>query len=180
MEVCWPAHIRIDESWTKKQSVKEHCRNTAKYASEALESIGLSSCGKLIGLIHDSGKQTSAFKDYLERASQGLPVRRGSVNHSSAGLRYLLERYHTGTDDSELLSAELLAYAAGAHHGLFDCQDGQHGSAFDRRADIAEDYPAAMQRFFSDCISERDFDALFRSAVGELSPMLLALSALPG
>lgn len=180
MEMCYPAHIRIDENGTRVQCCSEHCRNTAEYASEALGSIGLSSCGRLIGLLHDSGKFSFAFKDYLERALQGFPVRRGSVNHSSAGLRYLLERYHTGTDDAMLLSAELLAYAVGAHHGLFDCQDGWCGSAFDRRSSLAEEYPDAMQRFFSDCISENDFDTLFRAAVDELSPMLAALSALPG
>lgn len=179
MEKLYPAHIRISESEAKVQSCAEHCRNTAEYASASLESVRLSTCGRLIGLIHDSGKNTSAFADYLDRASRGLPVRRGSVNHSSAGLRYLLEQYHNGQDAAEFLSAELLAYAVGAHHGLFDCQDGQQLSAFDRRAEQAEEYPAVMQRFFLGYSSEPEMDALFHAAVEELTPALLTLYNLP-
>lgn len=48
------------------QSVSEHCRNTAKYAGEVLKAIGLEKTAYLAGLLHDCGKETSAFKSYLE------------------------------------------------------------------------------------------------------------------
>ena len=52
----YPAHIRKEISCDGKvtysfQSVAEHCRNTAKYASEALKAVGLEKTAYLAGLI---------------------------------------------------------------------------------------------------------------------------------
>lgn len=67
----YPAHIRREFSDDGKkfyvyQSVAEHCRNTAKYASEALKVIGLEKTAYLAGLLHDCGKLSIRFKKYIE------------------------------------------------------------------------------------------------------------------
>lgn len=66
----YPAHIRKEISCDGKvtysfQSVAEHCRNTAKYASEALKAVGLEKTAYLAGLLHDCGKHTFRFKQYI-------------------------------------------------------------------------------------------------------------------
>ena len=56
------------------------------------------------------------FARYLENGGA-----RGSANHSFAGFRLLMERYHGKSAASmEDLSAELMALAVGGHHGLLD------------------------------------------------------------
>lgn len=116
------AHIRRDLSGktTAVQTVEEHCRSTAKYAAQALEPVSLTASGYLAGLIHDAGKYTASFQKYLVHQIG----QRGSVNHTFAGVRLLLERFfRAGVEDFSDVACELLSLASGSHHGLFDCVD---------------------------------------------------------
>ena len=61
----YPAHIRIEDDKETIQTAQEHCQNTAKYASEALKPVGLSSTAYLAALLHDMGKFKTEFKEYL-------------------------------------------------------------------------------------------------------------------
>lgn len=107
---------------------------TAEHALEALEHIGLANCAYLAGLIHDAGKMSDAFRSYLIDGVLGKSVRRGSVNHTFAGVRLILERGHGNTPDPmQKIAAEHIAYAVGAHHGLFDLIDIEGGSGFEHR-----------------------------------------------
>ena len=122
--MTYSAHIRHDEAGQEcVQSVEEHCRNCAHYASEQ-NVAGLRNAAYLSGLIHDMGKYTVTFRDYITRASLGEPVRRGSVNHTFAGVRFALERWHISDKPTPRnMACEIIAVAAGAHHGMFDCID---------------------------------------------------------
>ena len=122
------AHIAEDG---RRQTVAEHCRKAASYAAECLSGVGLSNTAYLAGLMHDTGKLTQEYQIYLERAARGEAVRRGSVVHTFAGVRFLLEHYHGSKHESfNDITCELLAFAVGAHHGLFDCIDENHASGF--------------------------------------------------
>ena len=83
--------------------------------------------GYLAGLLHDAGKCKQEFQSYIIEGEG----KRGSVNHTFAGCRMILEHFHGESPAGvENVTAELLAYAAGAHHGLFDCVDMQQTSGF--------------------------------------------------
>ena len=101
------------------QTVREHLVGTAQRAAQCLRQVGLEHAGYLAGLLHDLGKYTEAFQQYLD---EGDSTKRGSVIHTFQGCRYLMEQYHRG-DIQTISCAELLAFAVGAHHGLFDCVD---------------------------------------------------------
>lgn len=120
------AHI----SEERVQPLKEHIQNTAQYAKQNLEKIGLGECGYLCGLTHDMGKYKAEYQEYLQKAARGEKVVRGSVNHTFCGVIYMLENFHNRTDPYERLCCELIAYAIGAHHGLFDCYDTEHTRDF--------------------------------------------------
>ena len=113
------AHIRPDlPDKANEQTLHVHSRNTANYAAQVLIPVNLSSSGYLAGLVHDAGKYTRLFQRYL-RFEEGT---RGSVNHTFAGVRLLLERYfNENTEDFSSVVSELLSLASGGHHGLFDC-----------------------------------------------------------
>ena len=50
------AHIKMDH--TERQPAADHCRNTARYASRALEGAALGRAAYLAGLVQDLGKYT--------------------------------------------------------------------------------------------------------------------------
>ncbi len=169
---CYPAHFRQNAgSSVEIQTVPEHSRNTAEIASARLCSVHLAKAGYLAGLLHDQGKFSAAFREYIEKLMAGRPVQRGSVIHAHAAARFLLERYHTG-DPYRDMTAELLAIATGAHHGLFNCVDKNHRLGFVRRLQWDDNsYREATAAFLAQCAGPEELDALFDQAEQELSPL---------
>lgn len=167
--MLFPAHIRPNGSEKEIQTAADHCHNVGALAGSCLSSIGLEQAGMLTGLLHDCGKFKAEFARYLNDPN-GI---RGSVNHTFAGTRLLLERYHGEAFDAfEGLSAELLALAVGGHHGLFDCLDDNSRSGFEHRmtkTDIC--YHESIKNFFSQCISSQELDTRFSYAHAELLPV---------
>ena len=170
----FPAHIRTDDLGGTPtdvvQSVTAHCRATAHYAEECLSSVGLPTAGYTAGLLHDCGKFTQAFSDYIWAAHRGENVRRGSVNHTFAGVQYLLQHYHEGKNSPpEQLASELLAYAIGAHHGLFDLMKDRQVYGFPHRMQ-AQDIGCeeAVQNFLSLCADSSELEDLFQASTKEI------------
>ena len=164
-------YAHISEDGLRRQTVAEHCRGTARYAAECLAGIGLSKTGYLAGLLHDSGKLTQEFQTYLESSAQGEAVRRGSVVHTFAGVRFLLEQYHGAKPDTfDDITCELLAFAVGAHHGLFDCVDENHVSGFQHRLRSHDgEYQEAMRNLEPHLAARDEIDRLFQAACTEMN-----------
>lgn len=172
--MLYPAHIRIEAHGLNVQTAVQHCRNTASYVGQCLRCVNLEQTGFLLGLIHDCGKFKDEFAEYIMKPD-GV---RGSVNHTFAGCRLLLERYHTTEAPTRMLAAELMAVAVGSHHGLFDCIDSNRKSGFLHRmtkADIG--YEESRDNFFAQCTSETELDKLFELANSELECMFQKFAA---
>ena len=172
-ELVFPAHIRVEGENKTIQSVEAHCHGVAERAAASLQGVGLAQTGYLMGLTHDCGKRTELFSDYIQRASNGEAVRRGSVNHTFAAVKLFLSRYHGESRDVfEKLTAELLAYAVGAHHGLFDCDGPDRKNGFEHRLEKEEAlYAEASENFFR-CCGPQELDRRFSDACAELRPIV--------
>ena len=167
MAVLYPAHIRGDSI----QTCDEHGLKTAEYAKGDLQSVGLGETAYLAGLLHDMGKYSEEFAQYIRSASKGESVHKGSVIHTFAGVYYLLSHYHKGTAGSfRNMTAELLAYAVGGHHGLFDCVDEHKQNQFIKRLTKQPAYERkAIKNFLAECGSEKRLDEIFRKAESEIT-----------
>lgn len=114
------AHItRTEKGEVVNQTVAEHCKNVANYAAEIMEKVGMPTVGYIAGLYHDIGKNKK-FEEYLERAFNGEPVKRGSVNHTFAGVIKVLNDFHNKKSAVDLYLSEIIAFSVGAHHAMFD------------------------------------------------------------
>ncbi|MCD8018687.1 MAG: CRISPR-associated helicase Cas3' [Clostridiales bacterium] len=166
------AHMRRKESDMRieRQSVFNHLKETAKIANQRLIYNGYEHLMNLAAMLHDMGKYSDKYQAYLHKIEMSEPVARGSVNHTFAGVIYILEKYHSG-NSYELLTSEIIAYAIGAHHGLFDCVDIQERNGFQHRLDEDRDdleYELAKERFFED-IEEEWIEQEFQKAVAEVT-----------
>ena len=173
------AHIAED---SRIQSAQKHCRNAAKYASNAVDGIGFSNAAYLAALLHDAGKFKSEFTGYLlDAVMRKKPAKRGSINHTFAGVRFVLERWH---ESDELgyseITAELIAFAIGAHHGLFDCVGEKQENGFlHRQTKDGIGYEESIENYLLQCASQEELNGLFRLAEKEITPLLDRISDLP-
>lgn len=102
------------------QTVLEHNMNAAEIAKKKAIPLQLPNTAYLSAILHDVGKLCVAFTEYITMASKDKhSVRRGSVNHSSAGARFIYDNYYQG-DAIQKLTAQLMAFAVFSHHGLSD------------------------------------------------------------
>ena len=171
----YPAHIREVNGDVKVQESRDHCCKTAEYARADLQSISLGNAAFLAGLLHDCGKFTDDFRKYICSSYAGEKVRKGSVIHTFAGVYYMLRQYHEdpSNDMMSWLSAEMIAYAIGAHHGLFDCIDGEKKNGFVYRLTKQAPYEEeAIAAFLADCEDRRTLDELFRRADREMQALI--------
>ena len=179
MPQAFLAHIAPDG---REQTAEAHCRNTAEIAAKALLPIGLSKTAFLAGLLHDAGKFKNEFMAYLREAVSGENAIRGSVNHTFAGVRYLLEQWHNAADEFGYsdVAAELLAYAVGGHHGLFDCIGPSRKSGFfHRQTKKGIGYEESVCNYLKYCTDKKTLDDLFCEAVQEVTPVLERIARIP-
>lgn len=167
------AHIAIDSQSTERriQTCTEHARSVSALAKSNLAPLGLVATGELAGLLHDLGKFTEEFDSYLDKASRGEKVAKGSVIHTFAGVRFLLKQFHSHDGNLTLgdLAAELIAVSIGSHHSLFDLWDELHRNGFDHRLSHQPDYDRrAIDAFHAECSSADETCQLYKQAEQEI------------
>lgn len=173
-DFVFPAHIEGE----RVQTVREHCLGCA-ICAETLASIDLKKTAYLAGLLHDFGKYTDAFRDYIQKAAAGEVVRRGSVNHTFAGVRFVLERWHVAKKQTfENLTSEVIASVIGGHHGLFDCFAPDSANGFLYRVEKEGiGYEQAKENFLKECADLETLDLLFAKAKTEIEQKLKKIVA---
>lgn len=112
---------------TGNQLLSEHLSGVAGRCSELAKKLGLEKAGELIGLLHDLGKATNEFQNYLlsfASAGEARDDLRGKIDHSTAGAQCLLATIRGAQQEDSLqgVVARFLAICIVSHHsGLIDC-----------------------------------------------------------
>ena len=165
------AHIRRDGS--KEQPMGAHLLRVGNLMKEDAARIGLSSLAYLIGVLHDLGKCTAEFAEYLDWCHKHPEdnSRKGTVDHSSAGGQFLMQRYGR-RGDSALLTVHIAALVIFSHHtGLMNYLGEDGVSDFLRRMEKQKVPEVDLSYYFTHVLSEADIDKLFEEAVCEFSAL---------
>lgn len=139
------AHVRkID---LKKQALETHLLEVAEIAKKLAAKINSAEAGELIGLLHDFGKYSAAFQNYIQSGTGLLnpdidedyvdaKVQKGKIDHSTAGAQWVWKAlWQIGNNGEGKLAAQMLALCIASHHGrgLIDCLKPEGFNEFGRR-----------------------------------------------
>lgn len=151
----------------REQSVKEHLKNVGELAGIFLKDAGLAELGRLVGLLHDMGKYSDLFEQYITASLQGKETARGSVNHSLCGAQYIEKNFSS----ESLFTAQLAASAIFCHHGgLIDMTDAQGHDMYHEKYNTKYEinFDKCAERFAGEIADDKSMKALFERADNEL------------
>lgn len=123
------AHIRERDG--RIQYLDTHLKEVSKKAGEFAAKVGLEEYGKIIGFLHDIGKASKEFTEYIKSAG-GLISKdedeyinaeenKGKIDHSSAGAQIIYKNLSPDSKEDSFI-AQILSLCIASHHsGLIDC-----------------------------------------------------------
>lgn len=174
------------------QDVWSHLENVGKRTAAIADKVGLARIGELLGLVHDLGKASSDFNNYIRHAV-GLPLEqffrpyevKGAVDHSTAGSLWLRSKLMNSTKVN--FSGQFMPLIVASHHsGLIDCLtvDGQNG--FERRLDKGESQSHMIESLgnasvdylkrINDLVSDGNIDSQLEDCIRSLQEPVDTLS----
>mgnify|MGYP004653941987 CR=1 FL=1 len=137
------AHMEFEDGWREPliHRLDDHLKGVANLSGGFAESFGCRNWGYAAGLIHDIGKFSDEFQEYIHAVvvekSKNPKYFRGSVDHTSAGAIY------AATNKLHILDY----LSAGHHSGLQDSKDKQNRLA---KTECFESVKERAAQFFSE------------------------------
>ena len=181
------AHIRkLDQ---KLQSLQTHLTETAEIAKLLAAKLDLDQAGELLGLMHDFGKYSQDFQEYIKSVTGINPdaddyvLPNGKkIDHSTAGAQWVyreLRKFGAAQGIGELFG-QMLGLCIASHHGegLIDCLDDKGNAVWKKRfekddelthlAECEQNANEAVQQKARELVGEN----LIRSLLKAVKPIL--------
>ncbi|MBQ3682048.1 MAG: CRISPR-associated helicase Cas3' [Succinimonas sp.] len=95
------------------QSLEEHSANVAQMSSKLAEGAGLGAVSYLIGLMHDCGKSSQEFQDYI--SGEGKKSDKGHAKPGGRVVACMIDETPSSSRQKDLLK-ELVTVAIASHH----------------------------------------------------------------
>lgn len=146
----------------KHQTLSDHLNQVGNLAGRFAQKVDLKDVGMLMGLLHDLGKYSKTFQDYMDLIIREKDVAydpdsdevsskslKGKIDHSTAGAQWVWNQLYGLVKSSfpirpkidQLLavaSVQILALCIACHHGgLMDNLESENGAGF--KARLAKD-----------------------------------------
>ena len=154
------AHVRKSDGTI--QWLPDHLVGVSLLAKKFASKIGLADHGELIGLLHDLGKYSEEFQNYLKSAvellnpdedeefvdAKGL---KGKVDHSTAGAQLVWRKFSSLGQMGQIVGQVLALCIASHHSGLIDCLTSDFNSlgedSFSKRMDKLDDRTHLLEAY---------------------------------
>ena len=165
------AHVRKSDG--QPQSLQTHLIETAEIAKLLAAKLDLDQAGELLGLMHDFGKYSQDFQEYIKSVTGINPdaddyvLPNGKkIDHSTAGAQWVyreLRKFGAAQGIGELFG-QILGLCIASHHGegLIDCLDGEGNAAWKKRFEKEDELT-----HFGEC--ERNADEAVQQKARELA-----------
>lgn len=181
--IAHPGPLMDNDQRQPDQLLKDHLLDCQKIAESLGRQLNLGHMAGLAALLHDVGKYSSAFQEYIQSAKiDPNSVRRGSVDHSTAGGKLLYDMFHQSTSSPyEKMLAELVGNAIISHHSsslrdYWDPQTTAESPFLNRvREKPVIEYAQIKSAFFTEVISPIHFKKCVQYAVQELQVLIKQL-----
>ena len=153
----------------KDQSLEDHLRGVGAKAKIFASKIELDSCGELLGLLHDLGKYSQEFQNYLcsgigeldpdlDDSYMDPKQHKGKIDHSTAGAQWIWRMKKKDSIKGEALIRQIIALCIASHHsGLIDCLKPDGTLNFDNRIKKDDE-----KSHYEECLQNIDADILKR------------------
>jgi len=125
------------------QDLWQHLTATSTLTGRFASKIGLEKHGELIGLLHDLGKGSEEFAQYIRSATGLIDPdeddyvdaigKKGKIDHSSAGAQVIYSYFSEKGNESVWISEILPLVIASHHSGLIDCLTPSGNNNFSKR-----------------------------------------------
>lgn len=113
------SHLYKDHDCWLFQSNEEHSEGVAHLAAQFAGDFDMSSWGRMLGLLHDKGKERISFQQYIQNVSGYDPTLKATEEHNHAYVGGLLAQKLYGKMVDNLLSNPIASH----HRGLYDTDE---------------------------------------------------------
>ncbi len=143
------AHVRKSDK--KPQRLETHLSEVGEISRELARKIDLPEAGHIIGLLHDLGKYSQAFQNYIKSAEGEIDpdqdgyvdfiAQKGKIDHSTAGAQYIWSKLNRiGAVGHGRLCGQILSLCIASHHsGLVNCLSKDGSPYFSKRIKKSDD-----------------------------------------
>ena len=187
MNFDYIAHVRKADG--QPHSLQTHLIETAEIAKLLAAKLDLDQAGELLGLMHDFGKYSQDFQEYIKSVTGINPdaddyvLPNGKkIDHSTAGAQWVyceLRKFGAAQGIGELFG-QMLGLCIASHHGegLIDCLDDEGNAVWKKRfekddelthlAECEQNADEAVQQKARELVGEN----LIRSLLKAVKPIL--------
>ena len=111
------SHIRLNSSGEVEsiQSNEEHLSGVANLAERFANEFGMGSWGRVLGLLHDKGKERKAFQDYIKKNSGYDSTIQYPTEHTHAFVGGVIAKSLYGKAATDLLCNQIVSHHTGLH-----------------------------------------------------------------
>ncbi len=174
------------------QTVYEHLIGVSSICKRFTAKVGLPEAGELLGLLHDIGKYSTDFQNYIKSETSLLNPDidddidtdtknlKGKIDHSTAGAQWIWQYFNRFGPQGKLVG-QILAVCLSSHHGgMIDCLriEGENGflkriqknDALTHLRTCLEKADPEIKKFIGDIATENFLKRILKQVASIVSP----------
>lgn len=140
------------------QSNEEHTKGVAERASRFANEFGMASWGKILGMLHDKGKESNAFQQHIKKESGYEPDIKVTGDYHHAYVGGIIARNLYGRSADNFFANQIISH----HTGLHDSNELSESLNKDIPTEISQDVDKVQLNKIAFQLDKCDFHHLSR------------------